>query len=205
MDLPFNKTILKIIERVFLLQVSENSFSHIRAHSSLPGFLAEGNARVNKLTVVVSNTLPNIFEQAKLSHTLFHQNTQALLWMLCISKSQAKVIINTCPNCQLVQPPISTEVVNPLGLPRQLWQMDLDKYPSFRKFKNSHVSQDTFPCTIFASVQKKQEKQPFDCQHFFVSIWITRYSWKGKNKQWFCIYNPKIYHIFNRLGCLSHF
>ncbi|NXT30459.1 POK7 protein, partial [Syrrhaptes paradoxus] len=78
------------------------------------------------LTVVISNTLPNIFEQAKLSHAFFHQNAQALVRMFQISKSQAKAIISTCPDCQLVQPPVSTGAVNPRGLQSlQLWQTDI--------------------------------------------------------------------------------
>lgn len=42
-----------------ILQYRTNQYfvAHIRAHSSLPGFPAEGNARADKLTMVVSNTL----------------------------------------------------------------------------------------------------------------------------------------------------
>lgn len=90
--------------------------SHIRAHSSLPGFLVEENARADELAMPISNTLPNIFEQARLSHAFFHQNAQALMKTFRISKTQAKEIIGACPDCQLVQPPVSTGTVNPRGL-----------------------------------------------------------------------------------------
>ncbi|NWH83074.1 POK7 protein, partial [Piaya cayana] len=87
------------------------------------------------------------------SHVFFHQNAQALVRMFQISKSQAKAIISTCPDCQLVQPPASTGAVNPRGLQSlQLWQTDITKYPSFGKFKNIHVSVDTFSGAIFASL-----------------------------------------------------
>lgn len=64
-----------------ILQNRTNQYfaSHIRAHSSLPWFLAEGNTRANELTVAVASIPPNIFEQAKLRHVFFHQNMQALM------------------------------------------------------------------------------------------------------------------------------
>lgn len=63
----------------------------------------EGNAEADKLTMPIANTLPNIFEQAKLSHAFFRQNAQALRQTFQISKDQAKAIISACPDCQLVQ------------------------------------------------------------------------------------------------------
>lgn len=100
--------------------------THIRAHSFLPGLLAEGNAQADKLTMSVLQTVPDIFEQAKLSHAFFPQNAQELMESFCISKSQAKEIIQACPDCQLVQPPASMGAVNPRGLQSlQLWQTDV--------------------------------------------------------------------------------
>ncbi|TRZ11837.1 hypothetical protein HGM15179_015274 [Zosterops borbonicus] len=72
-----------------------------------------GKTCKSKLTMVISSTLPNIFEQAKLSHAFLHQNVQAFVQMFCISKDQAKAIISACPDCQLIQPPLSTGAVNP--------------------------------------------------------------------------------------------
>ncbi|NXI05457.1 POK7 protein, partial [Pachycephala philippinensis] len=126
--------------------------------------------------IVVSNTLPNIFEQAKLSRAFFHQNAQARVRMFRISKSQAKTIISTCPDCQLVQPPVSTGAVNPWGLQSlQLWQTDITKYPSFGKF-NIHVSVDRFPGVVFASVHTVKSAN-HACQHFlqaFASLGIPQ-------------------------------
>ncbi|NXM48309.1 POK7 protein, partial [Gymnorhina tibicen] len=127
--------------------------------------------------VVVANTLPSIFEQAKLSHAFFHQNAQALVQMFHISKDQARAIINACPDCQLVQPPVSTGAVNPRGLQSlQLWQTDITKYPSFGKFKNIHVSVDTFSGAVFASVHAG-ETATHACQHFlqaFTSLGVPQ-------------------------------
>lgn len=79
-----------------------------------------------KLTMSVLQTVPDIFEQAKLSHAFSPQNAQELMESFCISKSQAKEIIQACPDCQLVQPPASMGAVNPRGLQSlQLWQTDV--------------------------------------------------------------------------------
>ncbi|NXE43004.1 POK19 protein, partial [Ptilorrhoa leucosticta] len=108
--------------------------SHIRAHSSLPGFLTEGNSR-------------------------------------------AKAIINTCPDCQLVQPPVSTGAVNPRGLQSlQLWQTDVTKYLSSGKYKNIHLSVDTFSNAVFASVHTGETAKHV-CQHFlqaFASLGVPQ-------------------------------
>ncbi|NXO17415.1 POK7 protein, partial [Oriolus oriolus] len=127
--------------------------------------------------MVISNTLPNIFEQAKVSHAFFHQNTQALMQTFHISKDQARAIISACPDCQLVQPPVSTGAVNPRGLQSlQLWQTDVTKYPSFGRFKNIHVSVDTFSGADFASLHiGKTAKHA--CRHFlqaFASLGVPQ-------------------------------
>lgn len=97
-----------------ILQNRTNPYfvSHIRAHSSLLGFLAEGNARADALTVAVANILANVFEQAKQSHAFFHQNAQALMRTFGLYEDQAKAIISACPDCQLFQPPVLTGAVN---------------------------------------------------------------------------------------------
>ncbi|RMC19612.1 hypothetical protein DUI87_03172 [Hirundo rustica rustica] len=52
---------------------------HTRSHTDLPGFIAEGNRKADALAAPAAMApLPNIFEQAKLSHQLFHQTHLAL-------------------------------------------------------------------------------------------------------------------------------
>ncbi|NXB65050.1 POK7 protein, partial [Struthidea cinerea] len=125
----------------------------------------------------IANALPNISEQAKLSHTFFHQNAQALRQTLQISKDQAKAIISACPDCQLMQPPVSTGAVNPRGLQSlQLWQADITKYASFGKLKNIHVSVDTFSGAVFASLHTG-ETAKHARQHFlqaFASLGVPQ-------------------------------
>ncbi|RMC04205.1 hypothetical protein DUI87_19024 [Hirundo rustica rustica] len=157
--------------------------SHIRAHSGLPGFMAEGNARAdalasaafdeegaasieNSTSVLAATTLPNTVEQAKLSHAFFHQNAQAIKRDFHISLEQAQNIVRACPNCQQVQPLPSSGATNPRGLESlQKWQTDVTKYPSFGKLKNIHVSVDTFSNAVFASVHAGETAKHV-CQHF---------------------------------------
>lgn len=47
----------------------------------------------------------------------------------------------------------------------QKWQTDVTKYSSFEKFKNIHVSVDTFSNAVFASVHT-EETAMHVCQHF---------------------------------------
>ncbi|NXB60838.1 POK7 protein, partial [Struthidea cinerea] len=118
----------------------------------------------------IANTLPNIFEQAKLSHAFFHQNVQVLRRTFQISKDQAKAIISACPDFQLVQPSVSIRTVNPRGLQSlQLWQADVTKYPSFRKLKNIHVSVGTFSGAVFASLNTG-ERAKHARQHFLQAV-----------------------------------
>lgn len=84
--------IVKRIEHSFLKQVSnkelfvllntlhnflfhrshEYYILHLRSHTTLPGPIVEGNARVDALTMTV--TIPRKLEQAKLSHDFYHQD-----------------------------------------------------------------------------------------------------------------------------------
>ncbi|NXH89092.1 POK19 protein, partial [Edolisoma coerulescens] len=59
--------------------------------------------------------LPDVFQQAKLSHALFHQNVPALVRMFNLKKDQARAIVVTCPNCQPLQLPSMDTGINPRG------------------------------------------------------------------------------------------
>ena len=86
---------------------------HIRAHTALPGPLVEGNRRADALTLA-AQVVPNIFEQARLSHAFFHQNARAIQNQFSLSRRQAKDIIATCPECQRT-PSLQQPVVSTLG------------------------------------------------------------------------------------------
>lgn len=126
---------------------------HVRSHTDLPGFIAEGNRITDALAMpVLSANLPDMFSQAKMSHSFFHQNAPALKRMFHISKEQARAIVTACPNCNKYQLPSMSTGVNPRGLHKcQLWQTNVTYIPSFGRLKYIHVSVDTFSGTIFAS------------------------------------------------------
>ncbi|RMC19226.1 hypothetical protein DUI87_03832 [Hirundo rustica rustica] len=70
---------------------------HTRSHTDLPGFIAEGNRKADALAAPAEMApLPNIFEQAKLNHQLFHQNAPGLVHRFHLTREQAKAIVAAC-------------------------------------------------------------------------------------------------------------
>ncbi|RMC20668.1 hypothetical protein DUI87_01520 [Hirundo rustica rustica] len=126
---------------------------HTRSHSDLPGFVAEGNRRADALAAPAAMApLPSIFEQAKLSHQLHHQNAPGLVRRFHITREQAKAIVATCPSCNQNALPTLSAGVNPRGLNScELWQTDVTHIPQFGRSKYVHVSVDTFSGAVFAS------------------------------------------------------
>ncbi|KFO77685.1 hypothetical protein N303_04815, partial [Cuculus canorus] len=138
---------------------------HIRSHTSLPGFIAEGNRRANLLTLAVQ-VLPNRIAQAKLSHSFFHQNAGGLKRQFGLTSQQASNIIAVCPDCQRHSLPSIAGSVNPRGLRSlQLWQIDVTHYSEFGKLRYIHSSIDTFSGASFASCHTG-EKACEVCKHF---------------------------------------
>ncbi|RMC14114.1 hypothetical protein DUI87_09203 [Hirundo rustica rustica] len=126
---------------------------HTRSHTDLPGFIAEGNRRADALAAPAAMApLPSIFEQAKLSHQLHHQNAPGLVRRFHITREQAKAIVATCPSCNQHALPTLSAGVNPRGLNScELWQTDVTHVPQFGRSKYVHVSVDTFSGAVFAS------------------------------------------------------
>ncbi|NXO61161.1 POK18 protein, partial [Aramus guarauna] len=85
---------------------------HVRSHTSLPGYIAEGNRQADLLTLT-AQILPDLFAQARLSHSFFHQNAGALKRSFNITTQQATEIIATCPDCQRVSFPSVAGGINP--------------------------------------------------------------------------------------------
>ena len=97
---------------------------HIRSHATLPGPITKGKAVADKLTIAA--VLPHSFEQARLSHDLFHENASSLHKQFALSQGQATEIVCACPNCQHITPVPSCAGVNPRGLrTSELWQSDV--------------------------------------------------------------------------------
>ncbi|RMC03510.1 hypothetical protein DUI87_20709 [Hirundo rustica rustica] len=126
---------------------------HIRSHTNLPGFIAEGNRKADALAVPVEMaTLPNIFGQAKISHQLFRQNAPGLVRQFHLTWEQAQAIVATCPLCQKNALPALSAGANPRGLKScEVWQMYVTHIMSFGRQRYVHVSVDTFSGAVYAS------------------------------------------------------
>ncbi|XP_058716953.1 uncharacterized protein LOC131590705 [Poecile atricapillus] len=106
---------------------------HVRSHTDLPGPVAEGNRIADSLATPVSMAqLPDLFQQAKLSHQMFHQNVPGLVRQFHLRRDQARAIVATCPHCQTTAMPSLGSGVNPRGLGScEVWQMDVTHIPEF--------------------------------------------------------------------------
>lgn len=125
---------------------------HERSYIDLPGATAEGNRRADALAISVEITnILDIFAQAKMSHSFYHQNVPALITMFKLTRERAQAIVATCPNCQLYQLPSLGSGINPRGLSScQIWQTDVTHIPAFGRSKYTHVSLGTFSGAVFA-------------------------------------------------------
>ncbi|RMB96969.1 hypothetical protein DUI87_26549 [Hirundo rustica rustica] len=102
--------------------------------------------------------LPNIFEQAKLSCKLFHQNAPGLVRRFHLTWEQAKATVAACPSCSQHALPTLSAVVNLRGLKScEVWQTDVTHFPEFGKSKYVHVSVDTFSGAAFASTHTEEK------------------------------------------------
>lgn len=123
---------------------------HIRAHSSLPGPLAEGN---NKADEAIRQVL-GVFEEAQASHRYFHQNSLALRKQFGLKREQARQIVRQCTTCGDINHVPLSEGVNPRGLqPGHMWQMDVTHYQPFGNLWYVHVIVDLFSGFLFAGLQ----------------------------------------------------
>ncbi|NWY08484.1 POK18 protein, partial [Nothoprocta ornata] len=101
---------------IYLVSQREHPFyvMHVRSHTDLPGEIAEGNRKADSLAAPAEMArLPDIFQQAKLSHQQYHQNIPGLIRQFQLTRSQARAIVATCPNCQLQAVPSLGVGVNP--------------------------------------------------------------------------------------------
>ncbi|RMC12256.1 hypothetical protein DUI87_09767 [Hirundo rustica rustica] len=99
-----NSALFSLLSKlVNLISHREQQFyvMHIRSHTDLPGFIAEGNRRADALAAPVEMApLPNIFGQAKISHQLFHQNAPGIVRQFHLTREQARAMVSMCPSCQ---------------------------------------------------------------------------------------------------------
>ncbi|RMC21719.1 hypothetical protein DUI87_02588 [Hirundo rustica rustica] len=132
---------------------------HIRSHTDLPGFIAEGNRRADALAAPVEMApLPNIFKQANISHQLFHQNAPGLVCQFHLTREQAWAIVSMCPSCQEHALPALSAGANPRGLNScEVWQTGVTHIMSFGRQRYVHVSVDTFSGAVYASAHSGEK------------------------------------------------
>ncbi|NWZ36860.1 POK8 protein, partial [Brachypodius atriceps] len=118
---------------------------HDRSHTNLPGFVAEGNVRADKLANPAwVAPQPDTLAQAKASDGFFHQNAHTLQKQFQLTPTEARDIVESCDNCHVVAAPLPAGV-NHRGLRAlELWQTDVTQVAKFGWLKYVHVMVDTF-------------------------------------------------------------
>ncbi|RMC20303.1 hypothetical protein DUI87_01150 [Hirundo rustica rustica] len=159
-----NEHLFRLLSKlIYLISHREHLFyvMHVRSHTDLPGEIAEGNRQADSLAAPVKNArLPDIFQQAKLSHQQYHQNVPGLIRQFQLTQSQARAIVATCPSCQVQAMPSMGMGVNPRGLGScEVWQTDISHIPSFGCLKYVHVSIDTHSGTVYASAHAGEKTE----------------------------------------------
>ncbi|XP_014117965.1 PREDICTED: endogenous retrovirus group K member 11 Pol protein-like [Pseudopodoces humilis] len=89
--------LLKSLWCVIQAQVHPYYILHIQNHTNLPGFIAEGNARADRLanpTWVAPQ--PDKIAQAKASHHFFHQSAHTLQKQFHLTPTEARDIVSSC-------------------------------------------------------------------------------------------------------------
>ncbi|NXO16522.1 POK19 protein, partial [Oriolus oriolus] len=151
---------------------------HVRSHTDLPGFIAEGNSRADTLAAPVQfQGQPGVFQQAKISHQQFHQNVPGLIRQFHLRRDQAKAIVATCPQCSSHAITGCEAGVNPRGLNScEVWQTDITHVPEFGRLKYVHVSIDTFSGAVFASAHtgERSTDAKRHLMHAFAVLGIPR-------------------------------
>lgn len=135
-----NPVIYKLLLRlVQLVSHQEQPFyiMHVRSHSDLPGFIAEGNRGADALAAPLQLAgQGNAFLRARLSHQQFHQNVPGLVRQFHLPHDQARAIVATCPQCQGSALPSLGAGVNPRGLQScEIWQTDVTHVLQFGRYK----------------------------------------------------------------------
>ncbi|NXM47689.1 POK19 protein, partial [Gymnorhina tibicen] len=70
---------------------------HIRSHTNLPGFIAEGNARDDKLANPTWTTpQPDRIAQVKASHDFFHRSARTLQKQFSLMPTEARDTVSSC-------------------------------------------------------------------------------------------------------------
>ncbi|XP_069458579.1 uncharacterized protein [Ovis canadensis] len=112
------------VQQLLIRRTNPVFFTHIRAHSSLPGPLSQGNANIDALLYPL--------QSATQEHCLHHTNSKGLQKTYSLTRKQAQRIVRSCSICTRFILPFAPPGVNPRGLQsNQIWQMDVVFISSF--------------------------------------------------------------------------
>lgn len=139
------------LKQILSFRVDPYCIIHIKSHQLKQG-LGEGNDKADALVSPVQfSPAISIFEQARISHEMFHQNSKSLMRQFKLTSNEAKGIVRACPQCSHHGPGLGLGV-NPCGLKAlQMWQMDVTHVSQFGRLKYVHVSVDTYSKMIWAT------------------------------------------------------
>ncbi|RMC22153.1 hypothetical protein DUI87_03026 [Hirundo rustica rustica] len=144
--------LLKTLWCAIQARVHSYCILHVRSHTNLPGFVAEGNVRADKLANPVwVAPQPDTLAQAKALHEFFHQNTHTLQKQFQLTPTEARDIAEWCEDCHALAAPLPAGV-NPRGLKAlEIWQTDVTQIDKFDQLKYVLVTVDTFSSVMWAS------------------------------------------------------
>ncbi|RMC10969.1 hypothetical protein DUI87_12160 [Hirundo rustica rustica] len=151
-EVQFVQSVKTLNDAQKLARVHPYYVLHVRSHTNLPGFVAEGNARADKLANPAwVAPQPDVLAQAKASHGFFHQNVHTLQRQFQLTATEAREIVESCDDCHALGAPLPTGV-NPRGLKAlELWQTDVTQVAEFGRLKYVHVTVDMFSSVMWAS------------------------------------------------------
>jgi hypothetical protein len=86
------------LQNIILVRKHPFYICHIRAHSGLPGPLAEGNDHINR-ALIGEALISDPVALSKHDHENFHLSSQTLRLRLKITKEQARMIVKQYPKC----------------------------------------------------------------------------------------------------------
>ncbi|RMC21387.1 hypothetical protein DUI87_02250 [Hirundo rustica rustica] len=144
--------LLKTLWCAIQARVHPDYILRVRNHTNLPGFVAEGNVRADKLANPAWVTpQPDTLPQAKALHAFSHQNAHTLEKQFQLTPTEALDTVESCDNCHALGAPLPAGV-NPRGLKAlELWQTDVTQVTEFGRLKYVHVTVDMFSSVMWAS------------------------------------------------------
>ncbi|NXD88512.1 POK7 protein, partial [Halcyon senegalensis] len=89
--------LLQTLWRAIQARVHPYYVLHVRSHTNLPGFVAEGNKRADKLANPAwVAPQPDTLAKAKASYGFFHQNAHTLQKQFQLTPTEARDIVESC-------------------------------------------------------------------------------------------------------------